>query len=74
MAAKRAQLIVDAFAVCCPYCGEPQPCANGSELWTRDDFRGKAGERECVSCGETMSLNVHSRVQFADDFVPINLS
>jgi hypothetical protein len=47
---KPAQIVCEAFNVCCPECGEPQPNAHGSELWIVDDLKKKSGRFECISC------------------------
>ena len=63
---RRAQLIAEAVAVCCPFCGEPQPNHFGSEMWTPQDFARSAsvGMRECVSCEARILIAHDPRVQF----------
>lgn len=65
---RRAQLLAEAVTVCCPYCGEPQPNRDGSEMWTREDFQrlATAGQERkvCTSCDETMHVGADSRAQF----------
>lgn len=34
----KAKIVVQAFAICCPKCGEPQAAPCGSELWTEEDL------------------------------------
>lgn len=35
----KAKIVVEAFALCCPKCGEPQPeRRTGSEKWTAEDL------------------------------------
>ena len=53
---KRAILTVDAVSVCCPECGEPQPCHTGSEMWTPSDFERVEGPRVCISCGQRLRI------------------
>lgn len=64
---RRAQLIAEAVSVCCPYCGEPQPSRNGSEMWTHEDFAVAAlvsGKKNCVSCDAPMLILGDSKAQF----------
>lgn len=71
---RRAQLVADAVAVLCPYCGEPQPNPrDGSEQWTLENFRARttkrgrpivAGRRTCVSCEAPMIIGPDTKVQF----------
>lgn len=45
----------------CPHCGEPQPAANGSHLWTVDEARKASlgtGRRNCAACGEIMIFDI----------------
>ena len=57
---RRCQLFCEAVSVCCPWCGEPQPNKDGSEMWTPSDFT-KAADSDrkritCVACDEVMWL------------------
>lgn len=64
---RRAQLVADAIAVLCPYCGEPQPNkTDGSEQWTADNFVKILGCSHiiCVSCDKPMLAVPDSKVQF----------
>ena len=54
----RAQLVVDAVTVCCPACGEPQPCHTGSEMWTPEDFSSDGGTRTCCACDQKLVIAV----------------
>ena len=64
MAARRAQLVAEAVSVQCPYCGEPQPNQNGSEMWIPEDFAKKSGVFECVGCEEKVLIVGDSKVQY----------
>jgi len=61
---RRAQLMAEAVACCCPWCGEPQPNKDGSEMWTREDFARKYGIHECVSCEKEFVIAPDSRASF----------
>jgi len=41
---RRCLIVAEAVAVGCPYCGDLQPNADGSEMWLRSDF-DRPGER-----------------------------
>ena len=60
---KPAQILCELFNVCCPECGEPQPNADGSELWIVDDFKKKRGTFDCVSCGAMMLIKWRSNAR-----------
>lgn len=65
---RRAQLMADAVAVICPYCGEPQPNrTDGSEQWTFEDFAKILGQPsvQCVACDRVMHVECDTKVQFA---------
>lgn len=62
---RRAQLIAESVAVCCPYCGEPQLNRQGSEMWTAQDFIGAPSRIKCNSCDETMSVSHESKATFS---------
>jgi hypothetical protein len=67
MMIRRAQLVADAVAVLCPYCGEPQPNkVDGSEQWTADNFAAILGKPRivCVACDKPMLAEPDSKVQF----------
>jgi hypothetical protein len=49
-------LVAEAVSVCCPFCGESQPDANGSEMWTIESFLRKSGETSCVSCDKRFKI------------------
>lgn len=64
-----AQLVADAVAVLCPYCGEPQPNPkDGSDLWEQSHFRAIAkedsGKRQCAACDATMHVWSTPKVMF----------
>jgi hypothetical protein len=60
-----AQLVAEAVAVTCPYCGEPQPNKDGSEMWVKEDFTVDTEvPRKCVSCDETMRIFGGSNAKF----------
>lgn len=61
---RRARLIAEAVAVCCGYCGEPQPNYEGSEMWLAADFEHKSGRHQCVSCDEVILIESCSRAAF----------
>lgn len=63
---RRAQLVAEAVAVLCPWCGEPQPAYGGSEFWTHEDFEraGALGRHSCVSCEEPILISTDSKVAF----------
>lgn len=66
---KRAQLIAEAVAVVCPYCGECQPnCRDGSHLWLPEDFdlfhHHKGSKMDCVSCDKQLLIGHDTKVQF----------
>ncbi len=74
---KRAQLIAEAVAVLCPFCGDAQPNQGGSEMWTLEDFRVRAIDRSttrlkndlpayftCVSCDARFILASDTKVMF----------
>jgi len=50
LAMRKAQLVAEAVAVVCPFCGEAQPDGNGSEMWTPESFLRKSGKTACVAC------------------------
>ena len=61
---RRAQLVAEAVAVLCPHCGEAQPDANGSEMWTPESFLRKGGKTACVSCDKEMLITSSSVARF----------
>lgn len=63
-APRRAQLVAEAVAVLCPYCGEAQPAYGGSEFWTQEDFGKAHGIAECVSCEKRLLISTDSKVGF----------
>ena len=63
MSARRAQLFAETVCICCPYCGEPQPNASGSEMWIPQDIAKKNGLHRCVSCDREILILGDSKVQ-----------
>ena len=64
---RHAQLVADAVAVCCPYCGEPQPNpTDGSEQWELRHFRmyAERPRKSCCACDEEMFVFHSKNVQF----------
>lgn len=62
---RRCQLVAEAVAVLCPFCGEPQPNKDdGSEQWTQENFTKVKGRCACVSCDMQFVLSTDSKVQF----------
>jgi len=62
--ARRVQLVAESVSVCCPFCGEAQPNAQGSELWIPQDFMHKAGKSQCVSCDAPILIFSDPKAQF----------
>lgn len=64
---RQARLVADAVAVCCPYCGEPQPNpVDGSEQWDKGHFRAydDRPRKKCVACDEEMFVFSLQEVAF----------
>jgi len=62
---KTASLVADTVCVLCPECKEAIPNkANGSLLWTREDFTDQPQECECISCGAKVRVVRRERVPF----------
>jgi hypothetical protein len=63
---RRAQLLAESVAVCCPSCGEAQPNRNdGSEQWLTEDFQRLTDTRAtCVSCEAKFLIFSDSKVMF----------
>ncbi len=65
--ARPAQLVADAVAVLCPYCGEPQPNpTDGSEQWEKIHFKayGESSAKTCTSCDAVMMIFNGPKAQF----------
>jgi len=60
---KVCQIVAEAVTVLCPYCGQPQPNAQGSEMWTAEDFK-HSGKRTCVSCEQPIMVVGSTKIQF----------
>lgn len=52
----KAKIVVEAFALCCPKCGEPQPNRIGSEMWTAEDLPDSVETLLCMMCGTEMAV------------------
>lgn len=53
----KAKIVVEAFALCCPKCGEPQPeRRTGSEKWTAEDLPHNVETLLCMMCGTEMAV------------------
>lgn len=50
------QVIAEAVAVICPFCGADQPSPDGEDTWTPDELAAHQGKRDCVSCDEPISI------------------
>jgi len=61
---RRAQLVAEAVAVCCPDCGEPQPNHEGSEMWLREDFAKSKTLRDCAACDRPLLISSDSMANF----------
>jgi len=62
---RRAQLVAEAVAVLCPWCAEPQPNHEGSEMFVFEDFaKVDPPLRQCVSCDQWILVVNDSKVQF----------
>ena len=59
-AARSAVFICAAFGILCPECGESQPAADGSEIWTPEDLETAPVKLTCVACDCVMKLARHS--------------
>lgn len=62
---QRAILCCEAVSVVCPYCGEPQPSPdNGSDMWTRENFKAKSGVFACTACDERLLISPDPKAMF----------
>lgn len=62
---KTAKLTVEAVSVLCPECNEAIPNqANGSLLWTREDFGTGELTCQCSSCDATVKVVFRKTVPF----------
>lgn len=67
MAARKSILIASSVSVVCPYCGDCQPNADGSEMWIEEDFQDKHGTFKCVACDKSIVIEItrHAFFDFA---------
>ena len=79
MALRPAQIQAETVVVLCPYCSEPQPNADGSDMWTKEEVTKEAtkvssqgknpsgevkSKRTCVSCDEQFFFFDQNKVVF----------
>lgn len=64
MARRVAQLVAEAVAVLCPYCGEPQANKDGSQLWLKFEVKDADSTVVCQSCDAEMYVFNSKKVKF----------